>query len=158
MITFDLSGLDSVMDGMNEKPKRKPRPKKKSHPKEVLDRADGKTLVIYDPKRKDSDKNGYIYEKVVLATKRLKGDELNPRLIVESDVDGAHYVLYNDDTVSFGGFLSKIEKAEEAKPGTEFSGWKRSKQYRFTETEISDMIKDKVFEPNLRALFGAFGF
>jgi hypothetical protein len=46
----------------------------------------------------------------------------------------------------FCGFLNSIEKAFNAKEGEEFSGWKRTKQYRLTKQEIEKSIKGKIFK------------
>ena len=102
--------------------------------------ADGKTLVIYSPRAKDADSHGLLYEPICLATRRGK----DMRIITNTDI-GLAYRIEGDTAFWIGG-LSKIDRAIEAAEGTEFRGWKNTKQYRYTASEISDATKGKVFK------------
>lgn len=96
-----------------------------------LDKADGAHLVYVAH-------NGTKVEKILLATKR----DGEIRIIVD---DHAAFVI-DGDKVRWIGMLSGIDKALAAAPGSEFRGWKRTKQYRLTDAEISEMVKGRVFQ------------
>lgn len=96
-----------------------------------LDKADGAHLVYVAH-------NGTKVKKILLATKR-DGDI---RIIVD---DNVAFVI-NDNKVYWSGMLRGIDKALAAAPGSEFRGWKRTKQYRLTDAEISEMVKGCVFQ------------
>lgn len=104
-----------------------------------LDKADGSCLVMYNPRHQKCDEWGFLIEPVLLSTKR--GDDV--RFVTENW--GSHYIIYKD-RASWAGSLSKIDKAFEAKEGEEFTGWKRTKQYRLTRDEIKQLIGNKIFK------------
>ena len=64
---------------------------------------------------------------------------------------GSHYVckvneLKNESFLPWGGSLQKIDKAFTALEGQNFTGWKRTKQYRLTKNEIDTYLKSKIFK------------
>jgi len=101
-----------------------------------LDKADGAHLVYVAH-------NGTKVEKILLATKR----DGKVRIILD---DHAAFVI-DDNKVYWTGMLSGIDKALAVAPGSEFRGWKRTKQYRLTDSEISELVKGRVFK------FGGIG-
>lgn len=100
--------------------------------KATVDKADGTNLVYV------SKHAGTKVEKILLATKR----DGEIRIIVD---DNVAFVI-DGDKVRWAGRLRGIDKALAAIPGSEFRGWKRTKQYRLTDAEISEMVKGRVFQ------------
>ena len=104
--------------------------------------SDGNTLVTFHPGHKECDEWGFIIEPIKLVTKR--DGEL--RFIVEDPyLPGNHYLIKNNKTL-WAGNLQGIDKAMAAAEGSNFSGWKRTKQYRLTKQEIAAEIGGKIFE------------
>jgi hypothetical protein len=102
--------------------------------------ADGTKLVMFNPTHGNTDKNGFLVYDILVSTRRIKTNET--RLIVDRNIN---YEIHGDTAV-FSGFLSGVDKMIEAAEGTEFYGWSRIKQYRYTKEEVSDMVKGKVFK------------
>lgn len=103
-----------------------------------LSKSNGSTFVIYTPRHKQCDDWGFIVEPILLATRR--NDE--ERFITK---EYGFCYLIEGNTVNFGGFLSGTDKALAAKEGECFVGWKRTKQYRLTKSEIDKQVKSKIF-------------
>jgi len=101
--------------------------------------ADGSKLVTFAPRHAECDEWGFIIEPVLLVTKR------NNELRYVTEKSGMHYIIENGATL-FAGALSSIDKAFAAAEGSEFVGWKKTKQYKLTKQEISNEIKGKIFE------------
>lgn len=119
---------------------------------EYSELADG-TNLVYHNQVEGCDKNGFHNEKIVYANCRLIGKEANQVRIVTNDSElfSAYKIVMNPseapDELMFYGFLLGVssEKALAAEPGSEYAGWKRSKCYRLTVEQISDLVKDKIF-------------
>ena len=110
-----------------------------------IDKADGTVIVFFNPNHNDCDEWGFIIENVLLATKR--NDDI--RFITEDW--GLNYtckegILNNESYLLWNGSLSGTDKALAAQEGQNFTGWKRTKQYRLTKEEISSYLKDKIFK------------
>lgn len=104
--------------------------------------ADGSKLVIFNPGHKECDEWGFVVETIALVSKR--DGEL--RYVVEDEyIKGSHYIIKDGKTL-WAGNLSSVEKAFAAAEGSNFTGWKRTKQYRLTKQEIAAEIKGKLFE------------
>jgi hypothetical protein len=104
--------------------------------------ADGTKLVTFQPGHKECDEWGFIIETIKLVTKR--DGELR-FTINDPYLSGNSYVIRNNKTL-WAGNLQGIDKAMAAAEGTNFSGWKRTKQYRLTKQEITAEIGGKIFE------------
>lgn len=104
--------------------------------------ADGSKLVIFNPGHKECDEWGFVVETIALVSKR--DGEL--RYVVEDEfIKGSHYIIKDSKTL-WAGNLSSVDKAFAAAEGSNFTGWKRTKQYRLTKQEIAAEIKGKLFE------------
>ena len=102
---------------------------------QYINKADGKHLVYFNPNL------GTVQvEKILVSTKR--NNEI--RIVTDTPYIEIAYKL-NGNEILWMGYLNGLEKALAATPGTEFKGWKRTKQYRLTDNEISDLVKDKIF-------------
>ena len=101
---------------------------------EYLDKADGKHLVFDNPYNGKTE-----VVKILLATER--NGEI--RMVDEKEPQIAYKIVGRE--IFWMGYLRGTEKAMAASPGSEFRGWKRTKQRRLTDAEISDLIKDKIF-------------
>lgn len=101
-----------------------------------LDKADGAHLVYVAH-------NGTKVEKILLATKR----DGEVRIILD---DHSAFVI-DDNKVYWSGMLRGVDKALAVAPGSEFRGWKRTKQYRLSDSEITELVKGRVFQ------FGGIG-
>jgi len=101
-------------------------------------------LFVYNPTHPDAKENGIIEYDILCATTRLTGKDKG-RVRFITDMDGWYW--YIDDIhkqyVEGGGALKKIENAFAAEEGTEFKGWKRTKQYRLTKEEIKSFVVEK---------------
>lgn len=97
-----------------------------------LNDADGTKLVIYSPGHEDCDEWGFFYEPIKLATRRNNEDRF-----ITSD-DDCYTIDKNE--VNFSGGLNGLDKAIAAKEGDFFKGWKNTKQYRLTQSEISKIF------------------
>lgn len=149
-----MNGVELIEKMLFQQPKPKPRyptkeelinafPKIYKHYK--YEKSDGNNLVIFDPASPDADEWGFVIKNVLLATKRVNSNgtvhTLYPRITLK---DGFFYALIYDQ-VCFMGFHRHYEKALNAQPGSYFKGFKNSKQYRYTQDEIDNMIKNKIF-------------
>ena len=97
----------------------------------TVDKADGAHLVYIAH-------NGTKVEKILLATKRNK--------VIRIIVDDHSAFVIDGNKVYWSGMLRGVDKALAVAPGSEFRGWKRTKQYRLSDSEISDMVKGRVFQ------------
>jgi len=107
-----------------------------------LSMADGTQIVMYSPKHQNSDEWGFVTIPIKLATRRLKDTKQEGNRFIE---DGGMYHTIYDNRCFFNGHLRMVDKAEAAQEGTEFTGWKRTKQYRLTAEEIKSEIGGKIF-------------
>jgi hypothetical protein len=101
-------------------------------------------LFIYNPTHPDAKSNGIIEYDILCATMRLTGEDKGLVRFVY-DTNGWYWHIDDIDKqyVDGGGALSKIENAFAAEEGTEFVGWKRTKQYRLTKEEINSFVIGK---------------
>lgn len=143
--------LQHIMRQAQNKPQRYPTLEEleNSHP-EIIEKyskmADGTQLVIFSPEHGDADEWGFTFHNVTVATKRLKPtrnhvSQTHPRF---HDETGMVDVLVDNKTMFAGNITTHY--ALKVKPGEEFSGWRRTKQYRYSQAEIDEMIKGKIFE------------
>lgn len=103
--------------------------------------ADGTKLIIFNPQGSDTDEWGFSTRDIKLATRRDK----ETRVIVdETGLSGSNYVIFGD-TAKWNGNLRGIEKAIAAPEGSEFRGWKNTKQYRYTRDEIKAITGGKIY-------------
>ena len=109
-----------------------------------LSMADGTQIVKYSPAHKESDEWGFIFIPIKLATRRLKDDNNQGNRFIEDCKTNTYYTI-NNNSCFFEGFLNGVDKAMNAKEGSEFTGWKRTKQYRLTFDEIKSEIGGKIF-------------
>lgn len=95
--------------------------------------ADGKNLVIENR-----------YTMAVSVEPILVATERNGVIRI---VTSPHHTAYSIDgnKLLWLGYLRGTDKAMAAVPGSEFRGWKNTKQRRLTEEEISNLIKNRVF-------------
>ena len=98
-------------------------------------------LFVYHPTHPDAKSNGIIEYDILCATTRLTGEDKGLVRFI-TDKDGWHWYIDDIDKrfVECGGGLGKIENAFAAEEGTEFKGWKRTKQYRLTKDEIKSFV------------------
>jgi hypothetical protein len=104
--------------------------------------ADGTKLVTFEPSHKECDEWGFRIEPIQLVSKR--DGEL--RFVVDyPHITGLHYLI-KDNKKLWAGHLQGVDKAIAAAEGSDFTGWKRTKQYRLTKQEITAEIGGKIFE------------
>jgi len=106
--------------------------------------SNGNVLIKFYPRHKEKDEWGFCSYNIILATKRLEEDGV--RFIYDDIVTGSYITLHGDEGASNRGYLKMIEKAFSVKDGENFIGWNRTKQYRLTRDEISNIIKGRVFD------------
>lgn len=99
--------------------------------------ATGDVIIIFNPAHKLCDEWGFVFNKINLATKRDN--------VVRFVDDCSAYIIENDHATWIGG-LASLDKAKNATEGTDFVGWKRTKQYRLTKTEISNILKGNIYK------------
>ena len=98
-------------------------------------------LFVYNPTHPDAKSNGIIEYDILCATTRLTGKEKGlVRFVVNKNGVYFHIDDVDKQYVDGGWPLRKIEKAFDAKEGTEFIGWKNTKQYRLTKDEIKSFV------------------
>ena len=98
-------------------------------------------LFVYNPTHPDAKSNGIIEYDILCATTRLTGEDKGlVRFIIDEDGWYFHIDDVNNQYVEGGFPLGKIENAFAADEGTEFRGWKNTKQYRLTEDEIKSFV------------------
>ena len=105
-------------------------------------------LFVYHSTHPDAKPNGIIEYDILCATTRLTGKDKGLVRFV-TDKNGWYWHIGDVDNryVDGGGMLSKIENAFAADEGTEFRGWKNTKQYRLTKDEIKSFViesKEKI--------------
>lgn len=102
-------------------------------------------LVMFNPKGTEVDSNGMVVYPVVLATVRLSEPDTVRIVVDEADLELAYAVTKGSDAIFWMGQLSGTDKAKAAVPGSEFRGWKRTKQYRLSDEELDDLIAGRIF-------------
>ncbi len=103
--------------------------------------ADGTKLVVFNPQATDSDEWGFSTMDIKLATRR---DNQTRVIVDEKGLCASNYVIFGD-TAKWNGNLRGIEKAIAASEGSEFRGWKNTKQYRYSKDEIKTITGRKIY-------------
>jgi hypothetical protein len=102
-------------------------------------------LFVYNPTHSDAKSNGIIEYDILCATTRLTGkDKGLVRFVTDKQGWYWHIDDVNKQYVEGGYPLNKIENAFDADEGTEFRGWKNTKQYRLTKDEIKSFVVESV--------------
>lgn len=114
-------------------------------------------LFVYHPTHPDANSDGIIEYDILCATTRLTGEDKGlVRFIYTKDGWYWHIDDVNKQYLEGNFPLRKIEKAFDAEEGTEFRGWRNTKQYRLTKDEIKSFVVEseegtktvyKVFVP-----------
>lgn len=101
-------------------------------------------FFVYNPTHPDANSDGIIEYDILCATVRLTGEDKNlVRFITDKEGSYWHIDDVNRQLIEYGGMLSKIENALAAEEGTEFRGWRKTKQYRLTKKEIKRFVVEK---------------
>ena len=116
-------------------------------------------LFVYNPTHSDAKSNGIIEYDILCATTRLTGEDKGLVRFI-TDKDGWHWHIddVNNRYVEGNCPLRKIENAFAAEEGTEFKGWKRTKQYRLTKDEIKSFVveSEEKVENGIKIVYKVF--
>ena len=107
-------------------------------------KADGITLVTYRPYAPNADSNGLVYDTVIAAAMRYTGKRPGNMRLITGGINFA-YELVGNDKAGLLGVLGRTDLILAAPEGSNFKGWKGTRQYKYTMSEISAAIKSKVF-------------
>jgi len=116
-------------------------------------------LFVYNPSHPDSRPDGIIEYDILCATIRLTGEDKNLVRFVTSTSGQAWSIDNIHKQLVYGqGILSKIEKAFASAEGSEFKGWKNTKQYRLTKEEIRSFVveKEEKFDGGTKTIYKVF--
>lgn len=115
---------------------------------DIIDRyknimSDGTKLVVFNPSGKITDEWGFSINDISASINLIKTGEI--RFIIKDDFCHSFYEI-DGEHACFIGFPHNIKKILEKEEGSKFNGWDRTKQYRYTKEEISNMVKGKIFK------------